>query len=121
MRTVERAGILWRLRRVPFFEAAILGARHSQTSQDYLAYRDTDEEEQEEDEEANWQASVCFGQVLIDDACRSDALGKLARHEAALMSLFTKTLPMQLLLQDKRSNSESEPVMLEAVALPPAA
>jgi hypothetical protein len=30
---VERlAGILWRLRRVPFFEAAILDARHSQAS-----------------------------------------------------------------------------------------
>jgi hypothetical protein len=81
------AGILWRLRRVPFFEAAILDTSHSLTSQNYLAYRDTDEEEQEEDEEdVNWQASVRFGQVLINRY--SDALGKLARHEASLMNAF---------------------------------
>ena len=38
-----------------------------------------------------------------------------------LMNAFTKTLQMLLLLQDKRSSAESEPVMVEAVALPPAA
>ena len=48
-------------------------------------------------------------------------LGKLARHEAMLMNAFTKTLQMLLLLQDKRSNTLSKPVMLEAVGLPPAA
>jgi len=48
-------------------------------------------------------------------------LASFARHEATLMNAFTKTLQMLLLLQDKRSNSESEPVMLEALALPPAA
>ena len=92
-------------------------ARHSE---DYLAYGDTDEEEQEVDEqEANRKASVW--QVLKDDARSGDALGKLARHEAMLMNAFTKTLQMLLLLQDKRSSAESEPVMVEAVALPPAA
>ena len=37
------------------------------------------------------------------------------------MNAFMKTLQMLLLLQDKRSNTESEPVKVEAVALPPAA
>jgi hypothetical protein len=120
---VERlAGILWRLRRVPFFEAAILDARHSQTS-NYRDYDETDEEEEkeEDEEEANWQASIRFGHALINDARYSDTLGKLTRHEAMLMNAFTKTLQMLLLLQDKRSNTESEPVMVEAVALPSAA
>ena len=126
---VERlAGILWRLRRVPFFEAAILEARrsplsHMQLPTFYRAHEETDEEGEDEkdEEEANWQPSVHFGQALIDDACFNDALGKLARHEATLMNAFTKTLQMLLLLQDKRSNAESKPVALKAVALPPAA
>ena len=62
-----------------------------------------------------------FGQALINDAGSSDALGKLARHEATLMNAFTKTLQMLLLLQENRANRKGEPVMLEAVALPPAA
>jgi hypothetical protein len=87
---VERlAGILWRLRRVPFFEAAILGPR---------------------------------GDSLIGNGFGyGPGLEKLGRHEATLMNAFTKTLQMLLLLQDNRSNTKSEPAMLEAVALPPAA
>ncbi len=107
---VERlAGILWRIRRVPFFEAAILGARHSECPHIQLpnfhrAYQETDEEGKDEndEEEANRQASVHFGQALIDDARFNDALGKLARHEATLMNAVAKTLQMLLLLQDKR-------------------
>jgi hypothetical protein len=118
---VERlAGILWRLRRVPLFEAAILDARHSQVlqlrlSNSYRAYEETEKD----GEEANRQEHL--GCALIDDARYSDALGKLARHETTLMNAFAKTLQMLLLLQDKRSNTESKPVVLEAVALPPAA
>jgi hypothetical protein len=44
---VERlAGILWRLRRVPFFEAAILDARHYQADKwDMGIYRASAKEE----------------------------------------------------------------------------
>ena len=73
-----------------------------------------------DEEEADWEGSVHFGIALMD-GCYGDTLGKLARHETTLMNAFTKTLQMLLLLQDKRSSSESEPVMVEAVALPPAA
>jgi len=83
------AGILWRLRRVPFFEAAILGPRRDELIGNGFGY--------------------------------GPGLEKLARHEATLMNAFTKTLQMLLLLQDNRSNTKSEPAMLEAVALPPAA
>jgi hypothetical protein len=135
---VERlAGILWRLRRVPFFEAAIIDARHDQVSRDkyvnekfnsakYNLGVSFEPEQQngrdEKDEEAvDREAAVHFGRALINDAVRSDALGKLGRHEATLMNAFTKTLQMLLLLQENRENRKSEPVVLESVALPPAA
>ena len=115
---VERiAGILWRLRRVPFFEAAIMDVSHWRVTKG--SYVDPAEEEDEE--EADWKASIDFGRALTEYAIDSDALGKLARHETMLMNAFTKTLQTLLLLQDKRSNTESKPVVLEAVALPPAA
>ena len=124
---VERlAGILWRLRRVPFFEAAIMDFSHWRVTNSYNRRyvdpaKEEDEAEEEDEEEADWQASVHFGRALIEHAIDSDALGKLARHETMLMNAFTKTLQMLLLLQDKRSSTENEPVMVEAVALPPAA
>jgi hypothetical protein len=124
---VERlVGILWRLRRVPFFEAAILDARQADVEEDWeflnrhLNKYHASEETEEEDEEQS-DGKVKFGHALIKDAGFSDALGKLARHEATLMNAFTKTLQMLLLLQDKRGNTESKPVALKAVALPPAA
>jgi hypothetical protein len=118
---VERlAGILWRLRRVPFFEAAILDARHSQVWNG-LCEAERHDEEQKDEETADWEKSVHFGKALIDDARYSDALGKLARHEATLMNAFTKTLQTLLLLQETRGDTKSDPVMIEAVALPSAA
>ena len=122
---VERlAGILWRLRRVPFFEAAILDARHYRAGKGEMGgiYRASAKRRRSRDEEeADWQKSVHVGFALINDACFSDALGKLTRHEATLMNAFTKTLQMLLLLQENRENRKGEPVMLEAVALPAAA
>ena len=94
----------WRLRRLPVFEAAILGARHADALE-YLSYYEKESE-----------ASVHFGKALIEDARWNDALGKLARHETTLMNSFTKTLQMLLVLQENRSNTKSEPVILEAVA-----
>jgi hypothetical protein len=127
---VERlAGILWRLRRVPFFEAAILDARHAEVwdrkySNNYGDAREPEQqdgEEEKDEEAADWQASVHFGLALIEDATWNDALGKLARHETTLMNAFTKTLQMLLLLQDNRINRKSEPVVLEPVSLSSAA
>ena len=117
---VERlAGILWRLRRVPFFEAAIMDARHYQAGKMDMPsmYRASEQTEEEDEEEADWQKSVHFGYALINDATFGDALGKLARHEVTLMNALTKTL---LLLQENLV-SQREPVTLEAVALPAAA
>jgi len=110
---VERlAGILYRLRRVPFFEAAIMATRHHEAEKwdmdiGYSASAQTE-----------CERSVHFGYALINDAKSNDALAKLARHETTLMNALTKTL---LLLQQHCRNREGEPVTIEAVALPAAA
>jgi hypothetical protein len=124
---VERlSGLLWRLRRVPFFEAAILDARHAEVSEEKSLDDDWESEEPEEDvakreeeaEMSDWEWSVHFGRALINDGKWNDALGKLARHEATLMNAFTKTLQMLLLLQSNRRREEGG-LIVEAVSLPP--
>ena len=98
----------WRLRRVPFFEAAILDACRGEVEDWLLPLRC---------HELETKASIRLGQALIKDASFSDALGKLARHEATLLNALTKTL---LLLQ-QHCSATREPVTVEAVALPAAA
>jgi hypothetical protein len=84
---VERlAGIAWRLRRVPFFEAAILDARQAQLQhnarsqtgsfsrlQDLEVEEDVDAEEELTDDE--W--SIRVGDALIQDGIYGDGLGRL--------------------------------------------
>jgi len=120
---VERlSGLLWRLRRVPFFEAAIIDARHAQVLEDKPISREShaaeEDEGQEEEEMSDWELSVQFGRALIKDGIWNDALGKLARHEATLMNAFTKTLQMLILLEGNRSDRGGD-LVGEAVALPP--
>jgi hypothetical protein len=115
---VERlVGILWRLRRVPFFEAAIMDARHFDVSETYMISIYQASRTEEIDVEKA-KRSVRFGHALINDAQSNDALGKLGRNEAMLMNSLTKTL---LLLQQNCGNRKDGPVTIEAVALPPAA
>src|SRR5262249_23243826 len=64
---VERlAAILWRLRRVPCFEAAILDARHQQVwnQKNYCRLMKPDQETTEkksDEEESDWETSVDLG------------------------------------------------------------
>jgi hypothetical protein len=122
---VERlAGILWRLRRVPFFEAAIIDARQAQVAEDKVSQRWPEYEEEEEsgendaDEMSDEEWSVQLGDALIQDGAFGDGLGKLARHETNLMNAFTKTMQMLLLLQGNRSHTRGDAAVIEAVALP---
>ena len=52
------------------------------------------------------------GMALIED----NALGKLSRHEAALMNAFTKTLQTLHFMQSQRASEEL--AVVDAVALP---
>ena len=119
---VERlAGIIWRQRRVPVFEAAILDACQAEPARivvviDSFENRGQEDEEREETGEKSHKKSVPLGKGLIGQSSGgADALGKLARYEAFLMNAFTKTLQMLLLLQDNRRKRKDEPLMLRAV------
>jgi hypothetical protein len=116
---VERlSGLLWRLRRIPSFEAAIIDARQAELTDSRASLRWGELEQDDNAEEmSDEQWSIYVGRALIDDGAYSDTLGKLARHEATLMNAFTKTLQMLLLLQSQRSNPEREASM-GAIALP---
>ena len=99
----------WRLRRPPMFEVDILIARNIEV------WENPCEKDKEEDEEfIEWKNSVRFGLALTRDAAHGNALGKLDRHETALMNAFSKTLQTLLLLQERRGNRNSSPVVIEA-------
>jgi hypothetical protein len=123
---VERlGGILWRLRRLPSFEAAILDTRHQQVwNQKNHALPEGQGESEEknelDEEEADWERSVDLGVALMDGRY-GDTLGKIERHETSLMNALTKTLHTLLLLQHDRANSKGDSAKLKVIALPPAA
>jgi hypothetical protein len=113
---VERlSSLLWRLRRIPAFEAAIISARRAQV-ESYV-------EQLELERQGLTQEAIkvrALGDALIEDGRYHDALGKLARHETTLMHAFTKTLQMILLLQSNRSSNRGD-ALIEPVTLPPKA
>jgi hypothetical protein len=115
---VERlAVILWRLRRVPFFEAAILNLRHHQVWHENDYGSRCMAERQYEDDEAD---EVHFGIALMHGNY-GDILGKIGRHETTLMNAFAKTLHQLLLLRHDRACNKDDRTKLEVIALPPAA
>jgi hypothetical protein len=117
---VERlAVILWRLRRVPSFEVAILDARQQRV---WHQHGRLSEEEKEKlgEEEADWETSLDLGRALIDGPY-GDTLGKIGRHETSLMNALAKTLQTLRLLQHDRANKKDDTAKLKVIALPPAA
>jgi hypothetical protein len=114
---VERlSSLLWRLRRIPAFEAAIIDARRAEVH-DPLKWWELKREGLTE-ESLKVRA---LGNALIQDGTYHDALGKLARHETTLMHAFTKTLQMLLLLQNNRRSNRGDALVIQPVALPPKA
>ena len=113
---VERlSSLLWRLRRIPAFEAAIIDARRAEVD-DPMQWL-----ELERDGLTDETIKVrLLGHALVQDAASHDTLGKLARHETALMHAFTKTLQILLLLSNSTSN-RGDAVMIEPIPLPPKA
>ena len=104
------SGILWRLRRAPSFEAAILKAREVQCSE--WGRSNEGQHEEECEETSTEQRSVAVGEALIHDASFGDALGKLCRHETTLMNAFNKTL--HTLAELQANGRETEVASLRA-------
>ena len=95
------ASQFWRLRRIPFFEAAIFAARHAQVATEMeegsarLARVEVDREDgDDEGELSDAETLICVGRTLIKDGVWSDAFGKLTRYETALLNGLKKTLAM---------------------------
>lgn len=123
------ASLYWRLRRVPFFEAAIFAFRQAQVESDVQEEDSTrgtlglDEEAEIEEageaeaiSDAEWMVRV--GRILMKDGIWGDAFGKLARHETSLLNKLAKTL---VLLDEISENRQSGLMTLNLTALPSAA
>jgi len=94
------AGEIWRLRRAPVFEAAIIKAKCA----DVFAIQ-------------NWRGEPhdYMGEALMDDARSGDALGKLCRYEAALMNGANRTLQQLVVLQDRRARENGKDQIVEVL------
>jgi hypothetical protein len=91
---VERlAGIMWRIRRIPKFEAAII---------EFYCDRVRTYSHSADARRGLEGPGGAAGEAFIADGKYSNALGKLSRHEAALMNAFTKTLQMLHFMQSQR-------------------
>jgi hypothetical protein len=119
------AGLYWRLRRVPFFTAAIFAAHDAQVAEEdarrarYEVEGEAETNEAGEEEEmsdAEWLIRV--GRTLMRNGFWGDALGKLTRYETTLLNALAKTLTI---LDQISENRESRLPTLELTPLPSAA
>ena len=99
------AGLLWRLRRAPTLEAAVIQARDAQQTE-------ANKVPAPDGPEGN------LGLAIIKDS-EQDTLGKLCRYENALMNAMAKTAHLLLLLQRQRAATRNpgrglDPVMVAA-------
>jgi hypothetical protein len=113
---VERmAGILWRLRRLPTYEAAALDFRVEQAAfrknewewdENIMLTEDGEPKGGEPNEGEDLLAqSIRLGQALTTDMSYSNSLQKLGRHETSLMGALIKTQEMLADLQSSRGAS----------------
>jgi hypothetical protein len=95
---VERlASLEWRIRRVPFFEAAALDTYCIQLA-------DTQPEDGEDERE---ELSQYLGRAIMRDAADCEVLRKISRYEAALLSAHTRTLETFLRVRHMRREEPS--------------
>jgi hypothetical protein len=127
---VERlASVLWRLGRVPSFEAAVVNHYLERRREEFferLAYLEDESDEKESEGDAAEadgdqleEPKPDLGGALIDYAVAEDLMGKLPRYEANLMSSLTQTLQLLHGLKSQRDPKLVEGGLVETVALAP--
>jgi hypothetical protein len=105
---VERMAVLmWRLRRIPVFEAALIEARRAEVA-DWNSVQEL----------RNGPRDKCLGHALIADSRSYDTLGKLSRYEAALMNAFNRTLQQLISLKGLRVRDQSQAHVVEILSSP---
>jgi hypothetical protein len=115
---VERlAGTMWRLRRIPRFEAALIEARRYQVAQKIARNEAIGIKrigfQKEPKRPHGPDASAGF--ALIEDGQQQDALGKLSRHEAALMNQLTRTYQILHFIQSRETAEDGQVIDADAV------
>lgn len=98
---VERiAVIMWRMRRIPKFEAALIKSRRESVREEFSNPISLLFEKRSQD------LDVITGWALIQDSGHENALGKLSRHEAALMNQLKQTLQLLQMMQSQQMVGE---------------
>ena len=111
---VERLAVLmWRMRRIPMFEAALIELKRDQVAShkriDSMIPNPFKDEERKETPYENTALAFQNSQ---------QTLGTLFRYEAALMNAFNRTLQQLLFLQDRRARDEDESQVVEILTSP---
>ena len=101
------AVLMWRMRRVPMFEAALIEMRREDENVRRRRFPDRFERK----ETPNETTVIAFQRS-------ENTLGTLLRYEAALTNAFNRTLQQLLFLQDRRARSEDDSDVVEALPLP---
>jgi hypothetical protein len=108
---VERLAVLmWRMRRIPIFEAALIEVQREAVASDkrmasMLSNPFKDEERKE----------TPYENTALALRRSQDTLGTLFRYEAALMNAFNRTLQQLLFLQDRRAREEDESMVVDVL------
>ena len=107
---VERlAGYIWRMRRIPVFEAAIVALG---------AERAVSRKRQGKDYDACWDAElkvVPFENIALGLIQNQGTLQNLSRYETSLLNAYDRTLHQLLVLQERRAHQEAEVVDVVSV------
>ena len=111
---VERLAVLmWRMRRIPIFEAALIEVRRERIASDKRMdsmipspFKDEDRKE------------TPYENTALAFQNSQQTLGTLFRYEAALMNAFNRTLQQLLFLQDRRARDEDESQVVEILTSP---
>jgi hypothetical protein len=95
---VERlASVMWRMRRIPKFEAALIEIRRDRLLSERRLFPDSFDDEATPDKD-----------IAVAFQNSADTLGTLFRYEAALMNASNRTIQQLLVLQDRRAREEAE-------------
>jgi hypothetical protein len=94
------AALLWRLRRVPTFEANIIEARHADVAHLIHSFDCSMPNPTQHRPKLD---AVTLGAAIIQDSKNGDALGKLGRHHTTIVNQISKTQQMLDEIQARRA------------------
>ena len=108
---VERLAVhMWRMRRIPIFEAALIELGRESVASQKRRYPDPFKDDERKE--------TPYANTVIAFQNSQNTLGTLFRYEAALMNAFNRTLQQLVVLQDRRGRDEDETQMVDVLPSP---